>query len=457
MSDSSPNVDQLERIVAYLDGELAPEESAQVERQLAGNEAFRHELQSIERAWAALDELPLTRVDDKFSKTTLAMTVEVARDEVRRKTAAEPAKNRERLLAILLGAVAALVVGFAIMRFALPNPNRTLLTNLPVIRNVDLYSQTPDEAADTVSFLEALSPHRGRLLGPAAQEQVDAEVAEMARLETYAEREPWLLALPDAQRTTLLYKARRFRDLSHDEQIRMRAVHDAVTSSEQREELRETLVAYGIWLSHLPQAQQFELRQLTLQKRLIRIKHLVDTMRRDEALALTEEELRHLVRAARQTRPDAMRQMFDQLARPGRRNDDFDGQAQRLRRMLRELESGEGRLAELFESAVDALPQRVRPAFDKLPLPRQLQQLKTWFREAALLRGDVPAQELERFFAEEVDAAMREELLKLPPDEMQMRLRRLYRGFSPLGWDRPQGRPFAPNRDRPLGDAPSRD
>ena len=47
---------QLEEIVAYLDGELSPQESAQVERRLASDETYRQKLQSMERAWAALPE-----------------------------------------------------------------------------------------------------------------------------------------------------------------------------------------------------------------------------------------------------------------------------------------------------------------------------------------------------------------------------------------------------------------
>ena len=69
--DHDTHDQQLEEIVAYLDGELSSEESARVERRLASDEAYRQQLQGIDRAWHALDDLPMATVDDRFSRTTL--------------------------------------------------------------------------------------------------------------------------------------------------------------------------------------------------------------------------------------------------------------------------------------------------------------------------------------------------------------------------------------------------
>ena len=54
---SDDHLQHLEEIVAYLDGELSAEESARVEQRLASDESYRQQLQSIERAWLALDQL----------------------------------------------------------------------------------------------------------------------------------------------------------------------------------------------------------------------------------------------------------------------------------------------------------------------------------------------------------------------------------------------------------------
>ena len=54
---SDEHTEQLEEIAAYLDGELSPVESALVEKKLSSDDEFRQELQCIDRAWAALDQL----------------------------------------------------------------------------------------------------------------------------------------------------------------------------------------------------------------------------------------------------------------------------------------------------------------------------------------------------------------------------------------------------------------
>src|SRR5262245_30531312 len=95
---------QLEEIVAYLDGELSGDESARVERRLASDEDYRQQLQSVERAWTALDDLPMATVDDRFSRTTLGMVVEAAAEELRAKTRALPIARRRRWAATLFGA-----------------------------------------------------------------------------------------------------------------------------------------------------------------------------------------------------------------------------------------------------------------------------------------------------------------------------------------------------------------
>src|SRR5262245_27407349 len=86
--------EQLEEMVAYLDGELSPDASLRVEQRLAKDESYRQRLARLERAWNALDELPVNTVGDKFSRTTMTMVVEAAADELRIKTVALPTLRR---------------------------------------------------------------------------------------------------------------------------------------------------------------------------------------------------------------------------------------------------------------------------------------------------------------------------------------------------------------------------
>jgi hypothetical protein len=60
-------------------------------------------------------------------------------------------------------------------------------------------------------------------------------------------------------------------------------------------------------------------------------------------------------------------------------------------------------------------------------------------------RAEVGEQDLENFFAEELDAAQKEELLALPRDTMRKRLERLYWGMEERSrFEKPAGRPPGP-------------
>src|SRR5262245_53067800 len=119
MSDPlNANEQRLEEIVAYLDGELSPEESARIERRLASDESYRQQLQGVERAWKALDELQMPTAGDKFARTTMQMTVDAARAELLEKTAAVPIARRRTRLANWLVAAAAAALGFLVVRLA---------------------------------------------------------------------------------------------------------------------------------------------------------------------------------------------------------------------------------------------------------------------------------------------------------------------------------------------------
>ena len=135
------HLQRLEEIVAYLDGELSPEESARVEQQLASDESYRQQLQSIERAWLALDQLPQEYVDDQFSRTTMELAVKAAASEVQERTMALPVVQHRRRLSSVLAACVAAALGFLVFRLAWQGPDRALLADLPVVDNVDVYSQ----------------------------------------------------------------------------------------------------------------------------------------------------------------------------------------------------------------------------------------------------------------------------------------------------------------------------
>ncbi|MBX3426029.1 MAG: hypothetical protein KF688_10150 [Pirellulales bacterium] len=438
----------LEQIVAYLDGELSPSESAEIERRLARDEEFRQEMQGIERAWAALDDLPRTTLDDRFARTTMEMVVSEAANEVAALTAALPVVRRKRQWSRLLAGAAAGLLAFLAVRIVRDAPNRALLADLPVVRNVDSYSQLPGvDGSAAVKFLTLLGTDYGAELRAATVSGGDLseEAAELARLGQPTERRAWLAGLSPEASATLAAQADRFAALAPKEQQRLRAINDAVFAPEApTEELFETLVLYRRWLSLLPASKQFELRKLPDDERLAEIGIELAQRTIDEALELNEEELRRL--------NDALRRAFADLG-PGRGGPN-NRSSQRWQRSILSIDDRNGDLAKelvaKYAQVKDALPERTKEVFENLEPWEQRNQLAKWARQWISMQGEVSRQDLEEFFVEHLDDAERTRLLALPADEMETQLEQLYRGttqrrgFGPG----PQGGPGDPRGGR---------
>ena len=457
-SSSDDQSSQLEEIVAYLDGELSPQESAQVERRLASDETYRQKLQSLQRAWAALDELPAATVDDKFSQTTMEMVVESARSDVEQQTQALPMQRRKQRLSTMLLATTAILLGALCFRLLWENPNRALVADLPVIQYIDIYSQFHD-----VDFLRQLRQHLGDghwAIGADSEQPTD-NFDQFQLVASVDDRVVWLESLAGDERVTLRAKFNRFRSMSVQQQNRLRALHQQIESASDAAELQQTMLEYQLWLDDLPPSEQFELREQPTEDR---VREVVFTVQGGgKLLELTPDELQKLFQAAR-----------PHLAVIRERT--RGGMSRRLS------ERNIQNFRELIRAVHDALPEEKREKFDKLTPPEQLQQLYNWMREAGKLRvsqrrsgdrrrADQPSeQELERYFVEEVDAATKAELLAMPLDRMQHQLRQMYRGNLPMrGWgmfgeggERERGRrgppPRGEGRRRPDGPPPgSRD
>jgi hypothetical protein len=435
---SNADEERLEEIVAYLDGELSPEESARVERRLAADESYRQQLQGIERAWKALDELPLATVDDQFSRTTMQLTVQAAANEVLEKTAALPIQRRRSRLATWLTAAAAAALGMLVVRLAWKNPERMLLADLPVIENVDVYSQI-----DRPDFLRMLQTE----LGPELDElggQAGESPEGVARLRAVAPvdaRTDWLGALTDAERTDLRAKYNRFRDLPAAERQRLRSLHQQIAEAPDADELQRAMYVYHEWLRGLPPARQFELRHmLPAEERVRTVRQWAEEMRDDQLFTLSEDELKRFVRKMRGPLIELMQAAADDLRKPPDRRPNRFPLPTNLGMqgvLAREFAAGVARPGKFQTALIAAIPERTRDAFEQLPPREKVARVMTWVRQAESLQGEVSQEELERFYAEDLDTETRAELLSLPPGEMQQTLRRLYRRQPGRGFGGP--------------------
>jgi hypothetical protein len=472
-SPSTNDPRRLEQIVAYLDGELSPVEVSLVEKQLAEDADFRNELQSIERAWLALDALPITKVDDRFSQTTMEIVVGVARQELVEQTRALPIRRRNTLLTRILLTAAAAALGLLMVRLVRDNPNRVLLADLPAIEYIDIYSQFRD-----VDFLRKLHGELGDGVWVADLTEEDL-AAQTERFNTIAQvdnRRDWIAQLDEEDRAALRARYNRFLAMSVSEQSRLKDLHAALLADPRHAQLENTMLQYQVWLNALSASQQFELREKRVDER---VRQIVTQQRREANnhwIKLSPEEFRRLSKTMAEIREQLMQDMGIQNRGEKRgpnsrdpNNHDRDRNqtfAQQIRRQF--IDHRDEWLPEILNSLSDG--NRVKLA--ELEPMQQQRQIVRWVMESRTRdegrRGGgqrrpfdlISQQELERFFADETDGPTKERLLALPRDKMEQQLKRLYfRGALPEGvrpeGDRPNG-DFRP-RDRPMGPPPRGD
>lgn len=141
----------IEELVAYLDGELDEASSERVVQQLDRDPNYRRRLEDLQQAWEMLDELPRAQPADQFARTTIEMVAVSAERELAQ---SRDRSMRQRTYSLLIGlavVLAAMLAGFGITRWSIPDPDEELLRDLPVIENLDLYAY-----ADDIEFLRQL-------------------------------------------------------------------------------------------------------------------------------------------------------------------------------------------------------------------------------------------------------------------------------------------------------------
>ena len=136
-----------------------------------------------------LDVLPTTKVDDRFSQTTMELVVGAAREELLEKTRALPVQQRKSALGKALLAIAAAMLGLLMIRLIRENPNRVLITDLPTIQYIDIYSQFRD-----VDFLQKLNDQLGDdvWVTDLSEDDLTVEATEFRTVASSSNRRDWI-------------------------------------------------------------------------------------------------------------------------------------------------------------------------------------------------------------------------------------------------------------------------
>ena len=509
MTKQSSSDDNLrERLVAYLDGELSGDESEAIESQIGADDSVRNELRDLDRAWNALDALPMTHVEPSFTQSTVAMVATAAREEVVQQTAELPAlRRRTRRDAWLLAGVAA-CCGFILAWALAGRRDRALLAELPIVQHASVLSQFQE-----VEFLKLLSNSPSIINELSQTEGVTGRAEEWAQLERMdlGGRRAWVEQLDDEPRRELSERSIAFQSMLPAQKERLRRANDELSRSAEPQRMRALAIAYHQVISPLPSGQRADLLEMEPEERLrslrniqrrpqVRLRDLVDENElaefREALRRLSEEEnfeaiVDRLLRRARGVDSDEL-QPFQRMALGKLLQQAKQLQQEPARLLvLAAMMSTRGQPRSLEGDTIKEIRERwpgwSNRVVESLPeglrvwaaMPRDERQRSRMLIPilAETLRPIGPEDE-SRFFSEELSTEQVFELLDLPADQMEQRLREMMveqevGALGPAAWGQndprrrgqrgPQGM-FPPDRgrgregrsDRPPGPPPPR-
>lgn len=160
--NKEPKEQELEKLVAYLDGEVSEQEAIEVEQSLSSDEETRAHVDALERTWDLLDKLPISKASEEFTNNTLSTikTIQLeaqAAEEQNRSGFSLSKKSQQQLrkAAIaggwMIGLACSIFLGYVLTNQWVPEESEPLLQELSFIENLDTYSEV-----QSLEFLEEL-------------------------------------------------------------------------------------------------------------------------------------------------------------------------------------------------------------------------------------------------------------------------------------------------------------
>lgn len=261
------------------------------------------------------------------------------------------------------------------------------------------------------------------------------------------------------QLADLVRKKERFDQLPPEQQSAVRQLHAELSAEANESQLRSVLTRYHAWLQTLTAAQRAELLSLPADERMKQIRKLQDAQKQDQqrfvlpspGSSLPDADVATLLAWFDQLLARVQPQILDQSPRTKEFLDKTSDPRQRrwILMMAVGRPRGENRLSLLTptQEEIDALREQLSPPtrtqFDAAQSRDKKQELvQDWLRSAMFQQFRPTAEELERFYREELTASEREWLDPMPRERFLRELGNMYR-FRASGGQRPSfgGRP----------------
>jgi anti-sigma factor RsiW len=140
-------------LAAYIDGELSENEARLVSTKLSLSPTARRELESLKRTWELLDYLPRPKASEDFPDRTLTSLRSLDMQRVSWDKVTSGWLGPAAKIAVCLGvASASLAAGFALTRWAWPDPAVKMARDLSLAEHLEEYQEV-----GSFEFLEELA------------------------------------------------------------------------------------------------------------------------------------------------------------------------------------------------------------------------------------------------------------------------------------------------------------
>ncbi len=462
-------VDQ--KLTAYLDGELDPDEAIEIEQQLHADPECLAKLQAFQRTWDFFDAIPVEVADNSFVRTTMEIVIADVKTGMNHSSGlAANTENGIRVLGkrvlrgLAIATIPLILLGgsFAFTRKIQTTPHRTLIQNLPLIENLDRYNRVDFN----LEFLNALD-----------QQELFAESRELTAQgltdlsdgdsqyptpkspsdeEEYFKMESERLAsMSPSKRREIQRLFEEFQKLSPEQAKKAIRFHESLMEHPDRVRLIRTLNHYYSWIRDLNSLQIANLLDSSPEERL----KMITRLRAEQAKAAfgrlgetklpDERDEEHLLnwfeftlkaneRAIRSRFPAVYQDYLESQKRT--RPDVVVKTPEELRRIARttslptlvavllriDREAIQDMIFEHVAPLRDGLSSKAQEIIRSQPLEDQSELVMNWIETANQARTMIPEERLQEFY-EHLPPAERDELDQLSFDEWKNALIDRYR------------------------------
>ena len=140
-------------LAAYIDGELTENEERVIATKLSFSPTARREVESLKKTWELLEYLPRPKASEDFPERTLTSIRSLETKALSwDRTARDWLDPAAKLAVCLLVAAASLAAGFALVRWAWPDPAARMASDLSLAEHLEEYQEV-----GSFEFLEELA------------------------------------------------------------------------------------------------------------------------------------------------------------------------------------------------------------------------------------------------------------------------------------------------------------